>query len=141
MRAYHAAALGCLPVLIQQDEKQTHPQACASPRLAAYIAALPTAHRPPRRCRKPSRTIARLGRLRRAAAILPIKISRPSCALAANATALKASGALAAVIPFALAGRDAGPRRRRSQTRRTRSRVMATLAMRGAHGLRASSRV
>ena len=34
MRAYHAAALGCLPVLIQQDEKQTHPQVCASPRLA-----------------------------------------------------------------------------------------------------------
>ena len=47
MRAYHAAALGCLPVLIQQDEKQTHPQVCAS-RLASRrfhrCPSYPTAH-------------------------------------------------------------------------------------------------
>ena len=142
MRAYHAAALGCLPVLIQQDEKQTHPQVCAS-RLASLRFQRCPSYRPPPTPQVLQAFEGLLLDWDAFAVRLPFSSIKdlPSIlrALAANATALKAKRrALAAVIPRLL-WRVATPSPAREAFANTEdafSSVMATLAMRRAHGLR-----
>ena len=141
MRAYHAAALGCLPVLIQQDEKQTHPQVCAS-RLASRRFHRRPSYRPahPAGPAGVRGTVARLGRLRRAAAVLLDQ--RPAVHPArAGGERHRAQGeaARAGGGDPRLLWRVATPSPAREAFANTEdafSSVMATLAMRRAHGLR-----